>query len=1053
MPEATHFDKLRAVLLMNESFARLDPGVTEGALRSIRGEFESTSNPFDRRRAICAQIGATDNAEWRRLLMQLRDQFEAETLAEKIGEIEQMFARSRDDGWAAWVTALVEAVSRFHHRFATGLCRHRFPFDPSREELVKELRQAVECMRQGRWEETYEEVALLAKQEFLPAPLRAKLITLRAQIELWRFENPSRARALLEEAETLAPGDGLIAASLGDYWLGQKDAAKATACYQRAMELAPKDANGYVGMGDRFQKDGRLDEAETWYRRAIASAGGDAFGYERLLAVLGRPENLPAHDADFRAILRTRIDVDSESEYEAYISAGATYLTANRVSEAKEWYGKAVGLEKDWPRAYTELAALCRTQRNLLEAEAYCRKAIEVAPDYPSGHVELGRICEQQSRWADALMVYGAFPQRPLQWASFARASVGRMLAKLGNYEEAERVLFDGLREELGSDRLQSHAQRALENLAADHYRERSDEESATRIYDGLLRLLGDKYTDDYHNLLGNMHYELGHYGAAVAEYRKAISAAPSNALYHRNLSSAHRSLGEYEDAQRELERAYRIDKDLERFQGEKARLANTQGNREYERGAYSEAVDHYTKAIELDPADPVYHANLAGALVRVKKPGERMHYLDRAIQCYERAQELSRQDDYANDIDRLRRRQAVLRVYGEKALDYLHVVTPIAVEVASDLIPHVEGIKPGTLSDELTSSVKNMRTKVKKELGVSVPGIRVRGNETDLPDGTYIVMINEIPLVSGNLHRRFCTGSEEVLAALDVKREPASDPVSGQQGFWIDRKDWERVESKEVKLWGIVEYLTRHLEAVVRRNIAEFVGHQEIVNLLEGESTEAIAEIRQSPRMVTALTTVCKALVAEEVPIRPFPLLCAIFKDLYTDHVGLRDIAERIRSHLAFREHLPGNDGQHSYLRLGTRFEAEIRHALYERDGRLILAMEPERCQDALTAVRDHATSRSLVLVVNDATLRPFVRKLVELEFPDLHVLSRAELRDDAEIGPDTLIDLDGEPAAPPAEFRSPQRVDGMTVDPGEESGVRRRCLVKHTGRSVRQR
>jgi type III secretory pathway component EscV/tetratricopeptide (TPR) repeat protein len=1039
MPEGTHFDRLRAVLLLNESFLRLDARVTEDALRAIRSEFGSSSNPFDRHRAICAQIGATENAEWRRLLMQLREQFEAEALAEKIDEIERLFARSQDEGWMAWVIALVEAVTHFRHRYAAGLCRHRFPFDPSREEFVRELRRAVECMRQGRWEETYEEIVLLAKQDFLPAPLQARMIALRGQVELWRFDNPSRARDLLEEAGTLAPSDGVIAAALGDYWLNQKDTEKAEACYRRAIDLAPKDANGYVGMGDRFEKEGRLDDAEAWNRKAIASAGGDGLGYERLLSLLGRSENLSTRGADFRVLLMTRIDVDSDSEYEAYVNAGDTYLAAELLSEAKEWFEKAVALEKDWPRAYTQLAALCRTQGNLSEAEAYCRKAIEVAPDCPSGYIVLGRLCEQQSRWAEALRLYQAFPRRPLQWVSFARASVGRLQAKLGNYEEAERVLFDGLREELRSDRMQSHTQRGLENLAAGHFRERSDEDSARRIYDGLLQLLGDEYRCSYHHLLGNMHYELGNYEAAVADYREAISAAPGSAVYHRDLGNAYESLGKYDDAQRELDSAYRIDGDGARFQKAKAGLENTQGNRNYERAAYGEAADHYNKAIELDPEESVYHANLAGALARVKKPGKRMDALNHAIQCYERARELTRRDDYADEIDRLRRKQAVLRMYGEKALDYLHVVTPIAVEVASDLIPVMEGSKPNSLSEEMTLSVGTLRDDVKKQLGVSIPGIRVRGNETDLPNGTYIVMINEIPLVSGNvsLTRRFCTGSEEILSALNVKHEPASDPLSGQQGFWIDRKDWEKLESKaRVKLWGIAEYVTRHLEAVVRRNIAEFVGYQEIVNLLEGESGDAFIAIRRSPEMVNALTKVCRALVAEETPICPFAVLCAIFRDLHANGVGLRDIVECIRSHHAFRERLPGNDRKHSYLELGTRFEAEIRHALYERDGRSILAMEPERCQNALGAIREKFTDRSHVLVVKDATLRPFVRKLVELEFPDLHVLSHAELREDAEIEPDALIDLGSEPAAPPAEFTSRRRVDRAVAAPGDVLG-----------------
>src|SRR5262249_2163047 len=161
-----------------------------------------------------------------------------------------------------------------------------------------------------------------------------------------------------------------------------------------------------------------------------------------------------------------------------------------------------------------------------------------------------------------------------------------------------------------------------------------------------------------------------------------------------------------------------------------------------------------------------------------------------------------------------LRRRQSALRTYGEKALDYRHMVTPIAIEVGSDLIPLVEGAEPGTLSDELASSVTDMRTRVRKELGVNIPGVRVRGNETDLPGSSYIVMVDEIPVGLDYLplDRRLCIGSDNALAALNIEGEPASDPVTGQRGFWIERKDWDAFKSKDLRLWGPVEYLTRQL-------------------------------------------------------------------------------------------------------------------------------------------------------------------------------------------------------------------------------------------------
>ena len=507
--------------------------------------------------------------------------------------------------------------------------------------------------------------------------------------------------------------------------------------------------------------------------------------------------------------------------------------------------------------------------------------------------------------------------------------------------------------------------------------------------------------------------------------------------MYHRNLSGAYQLLNDYESADRELESAYQLDKNETLRRQEKAILANAQGYDAYDKGNYRKAVEYYTKAVDLNPSRAIYHTNLAGAWGRLKEPGKREHGLDQAIQCYERAQEVTKKRDYTEQINRLRRRKEIVRIYGERALDYLAVVTPVAVEVAADLIPYVQSTNADLLSDELLTNVNKMRAAVLEQFGVKIPGLRFRGTVTGLPKGTYIVMINEIPLVSGNLstERRFCTASEEDLSRLGIESEPGSEPVSGRDGSWIDRGDWEKIESQKFELWGVTQYLVRHVEAVLRKNLGEFLGHQEIVNLLESTSGDVPVEIRASPTMVTALTTVCKALLAEEVPIQPFQELCATFSELYAKNVSLREIAEQIRVVPAFRGRLPGNDRQYSLLKLDTNFETEIRHSLYQHDGRAILTMEPQDCQDALSAVRDRASGGHVALAVEDATLRPFIRKLVELEFPELHVLSQDELRPDVEFKKAGIVNLDKEPTPEGKEFRSSRAGEPAIVEDIKES------------------
>jgi len=62
--------------------------------------------------------------------------------------------------------------------------------------------------------------------------------------------------------------------------------------------------------------------------------------------------------------------------------------------------------------------------------------------------------------------------------------------------------------------------------------------------------------------------------------------------------------------------------------------------------------------------------------------------------------------------------------------------------------------------------------------------------------------------------------------------------------------------------------------------------------------------------------------------------------------------------------------------------------------------------------------------LVAEDANLRPFVRKLVESEFPNLHVLSLAELGTRLRFPSENEVTVDKGPAAKQVSFRTPFRV-----------------------------
>jgi len=131
-------------------------------------------------------------------------------------------------------------------------------------------------------------------------------------------------------------------------------------------------------------------------------------------------------------------------------------------------------------------------------------------------------------------------------------------------------------------------------------------------------------------------------------------------------------------------------------------------------------------------------------------------------------------------------------------------------------------------------------------------------------------------------------------------------------------------------------------------------------------------------------------------------------FLQLWKQDATPQHMVAELRLLPELRLRLPGA-GTHTTLhRLGDRLEQRIEQAVARDNGHFVLALDPVDCQAMLSAVREQVGESPRALVVRDRTLRPFVRKLVELEFPDLSVLAAEELQADMLPAGLPIVDLD---------------------------------------------
>jgi len=96
-------------------------------------------------------------------------------------------------------------------------------------------------------------------------------------------------------------------------------------------------------------------------------------------------------------------------------------------------------------------------------------------------------------------------------------------------------------------------------------------------------------------------------WAGAIAAYREAIAASPSDASLRNRLGICYQRKGDAKAARAAYKKALDLRKDY-------PEAWNNLGTLDHSRGKYKQAIAAYSKAIQMDPQDAVFHKNLGAA-------------------------------------------------------------------------------------------------------------------------------------------------------------------------------------------------------------------------------------------------------------------------------------------------------------------------------------------------------------------------------------------------------------------------------------------------------
>jgi len=343
-----------------------------------------------------------------------------------------------------------------------------------------------------------------------------------------------------------------------------------------------------------------------------------------------------------------------------------------------------------------------------------------------------------------------------------------------------------------------------------------------------------------------------------------------------------------------------------------------------------------------------------------------------------------------------------------------ISLTVPISVEVSKDLTPLIDLNQEGKFLSDL---VPKMRQLLYQELGVIFPGVQVTGN-APVAENSYLFRLKEVPVEIGKIvpgHILVNDGSENIrvygLKGIDIK-----NPATGKPAAWVPMEQRDLAKNAGLVVWEPQEVILLHLTGFLKRYANEFIGIQETQNTLSVLS-RAIPNLVQEtvPKVISIyqLTEVLQRLVQEEISVRDMKSILQSLSEwgrVEKDTIMLTEyVRSSLKRYISFR-YTGGNPILFVYV-LDPEIEDAIRGAIRRTSSGTYIALDPAITQDILAAFRREIgnlpPTAQQPVIVTDQEIRRFVRRIAELEFRNLAVLSYQELAPELSIQPLARISL----------------------------------------------
>ncbi len=346
-------------------------------------------------------------------------------------------------------------------------------------------------------------------------------------------------------------------------------------------------------------------------------------------------------------------------------------------------------------------------------------------------------------------------------------------------------------------------------------------------------------------------------------------------------------------------------------------------------------------------------------------------------------------------------------KVVSGGGIDSYALTLPVVLECGKNTSLEVQKTPRGGFIDQM---IPKMRQALYADLGVRFPGVHVRTDSPILEKDEYSIHLNEVPLVRGKILEGMVltNETEENLKRYNLPYTTYKNSL-GLPSLWVSASQKDLLDKAGIKYWSSLEVIILHLSYFFRRYANEFVGIQEVKSMLEFMEKSFPDLIKEVTRLIPLqkMTDIFKRLIQEQVSIKDLRTILESLSEWAQTEKDTVLLTEYVRSSLKRYISYKYSQGQSvlSVYILDPEIEDMVRGAIKQTSAGSYLALDPDSVQLILQGVRNTVAppppggQQPVILTAID--VRRFVRKLIEMEFTDISVVSYQEIVPEIRIQP----------------------------------------------------